>query len=129
MDPIPHETWRSLLRSPPRRRLLLLVNSLGEAYLAQLARMMGIRPSRVLALLYGDPPSYAKELALVPLGLVEETPTIGRGRAWRISALGRRKARSVSSAYARRAAARAAGDERWATRTGVVPPARREESR
>lgn len=124
MDPIPHETWRSLLRSPPRRRLLLLVNALGEAYLAQLAR-----PSRVLALLYGDPPSYAKELALVPLGLVEETPTIGRGRAWRISALGRRKARSVSSAYARRAAARAAGDERWAPRTGVVPPARREESR
>lgn len=106
MDPIPHETWRSFVRSPPRRRLLLLINSLGEAYLAQLAKMMGMRPSRVLALLYGAPPSYSRELAIHPLGLVAEIPTIGNGRAWRISPLGRRKARSVAAGHAKRAQGR-----------------------
>ena len=105
MEPIPHETWKSFERSSPRRRLTLLLNSLGEAYLGQLARMMGIRPERVLALLYGDPPSYSKELALVTLGLVEEIQT-SRGRAWRITTRGRRKTRSWASARARKAGRR-----------------------
>lgn len=101
----------------------MLVNSLGEAYLGQLARMMGIRPARVLALMYGAPPSYSRELGVHVLGLIEEIPR-ARGRAWRITQRGRRKCRSWASARAkgRRDRQQDAGAENEASK-GTMPPA------
>ena len=104
MGPIPNETWRSCIRCRHRRRALLMFSSMGEMYLGQAARMLGIQPHRVRALLYGDGKAYSHELALVTLGLVREKQT-GRGRAWEITALGRRKARSLAAAEARKASA------------------------
>lgn len=121
MGPIPHETWRSFLRSPPRKRLLLLITSLGEAYLGQLARILQMKPNRILALMYGAPPSYSKELGVHTLGLIEEISTLRGGRAWRPTSLGRRKARSVAAASARRAesnAARRNGEKATGSRDG-----------
>lgn len=100
MEPIPYETWQSFERSASRKRLALLVNSLGEAYLHQLSRITGIRPQRVLAMIYGKPPSYSIDLGLRTLGLVEDIPT-RRGRAWRITTRGRRKCRSWAAARVR----------------------------
>lgn len=104
MSPIPNETWRSLHRSQLRRRCLLLMASLGEAHVGQLARMLGIPHRRVLALLHGAPPAYRRELGLVALGLVEPKPT-STGRAYKITTRGLRKARSMTAARARRARA------------------------
>lgn len=98
MEPIANETWKSFRRSFYRARLLLLLASLGEAYVGQLSRMLRIPPARVLALLHGDPErGYAAELALVALGLAQEKPT-PRGRAYEITSKGRRKARSIAAA-------------------------------
>lgn len=116
MEPIPNETWRSFQRSRYRRELLLTMSSLGEAYLGQLARMLGIRPSRVLALLYGRPPNYRVDLGIIPLGLVREKATVRGGRAWEITSRGRRKARSMTSGRVR-------GRARAGARRGPDPPA------
>lgn len=98
MEPIANETWKSFRRSYYRARLLLLLSSLGEAYLGQLSRMLRIPPKRVAALLYGDPErGYCKELALIELGLAREKATF-RGRAFEITDKGRRKARSIAAA-------------------------------
>ena len=106
MEPIANETWRSFQRSYYRARLLLLLASLGEAYVGQLARMLRLPHRRVRALLEGDEKQgYSPELALVPLGLAVQKPTVGKGRAYEITAKGRRKARSMTAGAARRAAA------------------------
>ncbi len=126
MEPIPNETWRSFRRSRYRRELLLTISSLGEAYLGQLSRILGIRPSRVLALLYGKPPGYRVELAAIPLGLVREKVTVRGGRAWEITPRGRRKARSMTSGRVRGRARKApapAGPSELRGRTS--PPADR----
>lgn len=108
MEPIANETWKSFMRSYYRPRLLLLLSSLGEAYVGQLARMLRIPPRRVLALLEGDPAQgYSVELALVTLGLAASKPTTGRGRAYGITTKGQRKARSMSASVARRTQRRA----------------------
>lgn len=102
MEPIANETWKSFQRSYYRARLLLLLASLGEAYVGQLARMLRIPHSRVLALLHGAPTrGYAVELSLVALELAREKPT-PRGRAYEITSKGLRKARSVAAARGRR---------------------------
>jgi predicted transcriptional regulator with HTH domain len=100
MEPIPHETWKSFERSHKRLRITMMVNSLGEAYLGQISRALGVRPSRVLAMMYGAAPSYSAELGVHTLGLVEEIQ-VKRGRAWRITPRGRRKCRSWAAARAR----------------------------
>ena len=117
--PIANETWRSFIRSRYRKRLLLLLSSLGEAYVGQLARGLGISHARVLALLEGDPEAgYARELALVELGLAQPRRTPAkRGRAYEITTKGRRKARSVAAARARRAQAQPREAEAVAERT------------
>jgi len=104
MEPIPNETWRSCIRSGHRKRALLIFSSLGEAYVGQIARILGIPHSRVMAVLYGDPPAYSPELGLVTLGLVEERRTVKGGRAFAITSKGRRKARSIVAGKARRGA-------------------------
>lgn len=105
MEPIANETWRSFRRCEPRRRLLLLLSSLSEAYVGQLGRIMELPHARVLALLEGDPDrGYSAELSLVRLGLAVEKPTIvKRGRVYEITAKGRRKARSMTAGRVRRA--------------------------
>jgi len=114
MEPIANETWKSFMRSYYRARLLLLLSSLGEAYVSQLARMLRIPPSRVLALLEGNPAlGYSNDLAIVTLGLAVAKPTVARGRAFEITTKGRRKARSMAAGFARRGARAAApGDAR-----------------
>lgn len=104
------------MRSYYRQRLLLLLASLGEAYVGQLGRMMRLPHSRVMWLLEGNPErGYSRELALVALELAREKVTPAkRGRAFEITPKGRRKARSITSAKARRverpaSAARAVG--------------------
>lgn len=105
MEPIANETWKSFMRSYYRPRLLMLLSSLGEAYVGQLARMLRIPPNRVLALLEGDPAQgYSVDLALVSLGLAAAKATVGRGRAYEITTKGRRKARSMAAGVARRTA-------------------------
>lgn len=118
MEPIANETWKSFVRSPRRKRLLILLSSLGEAYLGQLARLLGAPPHRVKALLHGRPPSYSEDLSLVELGLARERWT-AQGRAYEITPKGRRKARSL-------AAGGRAGREKTrgtAAPAGEAPPA------
>lgn len=104
MEPIANETWKSFMRSYYRPRLLMLLSSLGEAYVGQLARALRIPPRRVAALLEGAPEQgYSVDLSLVRLGLAVRRPTVGRGRAYEITTKGRRKARSMAAGVARRA--------------------------
>ena len=100
MDPIPAIAERSLRKSRTRRRALLMLNSVGEAYLGLLSHMLGVEPKRVRGVLLGDLPHYAPDLALVTIGLVSahDTP---RGRLFRITKDGRRKARSVAKRAAK----------------------------
>lgn len=104
MEPIANETWKSFRRSQHRRRALILLSSLGEAYVGQLARGLGIRPDRTKQLLVGGK-AYAHDLSLVGLGLARERLT-SRGRAFEITAKGRRKARSMLASRQRRAEGR-----------------------
>ena len=101
MEPLSLDSARSLARSRHRLRLLLAISSLGEAYLNQLAKHTGLSATRVRWLLYGRPPYYREDLSLVGLGLVREVNG-ARGRSFAITPRGRRKARSVAAAWARR---------------------------
>lgn len=104
MEPIANETWKSFQRSYYRARLLLLLASLGEAYVGQLSRMLRIPHSRVVALLEGNPAmGYSIELSLLELGLAQRKLTLARGRAYEVTTKGLRKARSMSASAARRA--------------------------
>lgn len=115
MEPISNETWKSFQRSYYRRRLLVMLASLGEAYVGQLARALRLPHGRIMALLHGRPPGYAVELSLVELGLARQKPTVPRGRAYEITAKGRRKARSIAAAKAKKATQPepAQGGTRW----------------
>jgi len=82
-------------RSKVRYRALMMLNSLGEAYLSQLADAVGVQPTRLRWVMHGHLPAYDPELSLVPIGFVEESRD-GRYRLYRITARGRRKARSLA---------------------------------
>lgn len=72
-----------------------MFNSLGEGYPRQLARALGVDPTRVRWMLHGKPPYYSVELSLLAQGLVEEVKT-NSGRVYAITTRGRRKARSIA---------------------------------
>ncbi|HET6403844.1 MAG TPA: archaellum operon transcriptional activator EarA family protein [Candidatus Thermoplasmatota archaeon] len=94
---------RSVVRSSLRDRTLILLSSLSEAYPNQLAKALGTHVGRLRSVMQGDPADgYSRELALVPLGLVEERET-RLGRLYAITEKGRRKARQLTSRRARRA--------------------------
>ena len=99
-DPIPTATHRSMTRARNRERLLILLNSWGEAHANRLATALGVPCSRVKWMMRGHPPQYSVELALIPLGLAAEVPT-SHGRVYRITPLGRRKARSIVASWIR----------------------------
>ena len=124
MKPIPSEFERSIHRSRHRLLVLLTLSSLGEAYVNQLSRHTGIRPSRVRAVLVGKPPSYRVERSLVHLGLAREVGR-GEGRAFEITSKGRRKARSFASAFAPRAGG-GFGVRHWLRAGAPVVPHRAE---
>lgn len=105
MDPIPAAHEKSLRRSRVRLHVLLALSSLGEAYVGQISRLRGIPWGRVKACLLGKPPGYRVELSLVGLGLVKERRSRA-GTMFVITTAGRRKARSVTKAWARRRSAR-----------------------
>lgn len=87
-------------RSYHRVRLLILLASLGEAYLGQLARGLRLQPNRVRWLLHGRAPYYSVADSLVSLGYAADVAT-SRGRVYRITPAGLRKARSMSAAWIR----------------------------
>ena len=89
-----------MTRSRLRLRLLLVLSSLGEASLAQLAHAAGIPPHRAKCILFGRLPGWSPERALVPCGLAREVPT-PRGRKFEVTTEGRRLARSITAARAR----------------------------
>jgi predicted transcriptional regulator with HTH domain len=103
MDPIPPASYRSTVRCPARERLLLAVSSLTEAYTGQLARMLGLTPTRVKWIMHGHPPQYSVDLSPMGLGWVEEARDDRGGRIYRITPKGRRKARSIVAHKARQA--------------------------
>lgn len=92
---------RSIVRSRLRGRALMMLSSLSEAFPRQLARAVGVDPSRLVALLEGNDEDYAISLSLVGLGLatIKETP---HGRVYAITATGRRKARQIAARDVRR---------------------------
>lgn len=94
MRPIPPASELALRRSRIRTRTLLMLNSMGEAYLGQLARAVGTERKRIRAVMYGAMPAYRPDLSLIGLGLAEEVQT-EHGRIFRITAAGKRKARSI----------------------------------
>lgn len=98
--PIPTLTDMSTRRAKNRERLLILLSSLGEAHTNRLAIALGIPASRVKWMMHGKRPCYSPELSLVTLGLAVDVPT-SRGRVYAITALGRRKARSIVAARVR----------------------------
>lgn len=87
----------SVRRSRLRSRVLLMLCSLGEAYPSQLAVACGVDARRVRWALEGRLPAYSPALSLVGLGLAEVVaPGARRGRVYRITGAGRRKARSLA---------------------------------
>jgi len=105
MRPIPPSHERSVRRSRVRLQVLLAVSSLGEAYIGQVSRLTGIPWPRVKWALLGHPPQYRVELSLVGVGLVREKITPA-GTVFAITSAGRRKARSITQALARRGSTR-----------------------
>lgn len=93
--PIPAVAERCIRRSRVRFKVLMMLASLGEAYLGQLARAVGVEPKRVRAVMFGAGEDYRAELSLVALGLasVRDEPN---GRVYRITPRGLRKARSLA---------------------------------
>lgn len=87
-------------KSRGRRRVLFALNAVHEAYFGQLARMVGVSHQRLRGLLQGHMPYYSPDLSLDGQGLAEivDGP---KGRLVRITARGRRKARSEAKRYAR----------------------------
>lgn len=123
MEPIANETWKSFLRSRYRRRLLLLIASMGEVYVGQAGRILHQPHSRIMAMLVGSPGrGYSESLSLVRLGLVQErVDAQARGRVFEITSRGRRKARSLAAARARRAQAVADPPRVEKTAMGATP--------
>lgn len=126
MEPIPASAEKSVRRSRVRKHVLILISSLGEAYLGQIARALRLPPGRVLWALHGHAPDYRPELSLIAVGLVEERVT-EQGRVFVITSRGRRKARSLTSRIARAAERRAwaraeAGGSTLGTSPEPAPP-------
>lgn len=123
MQPLSAAFERSLERSYLRLRVLTMLSSLGEAYARQLAKACGIDCWRLNQILFGDDGSYSTEFSLIGVGLAdfENTP---RGKVYRITGPGRRKARQLAARAARRDVFRAtqrATRERWVA-TVPAPP-------
>lgn len=108
-EPIPTLTHASMSRARNRERLLILLSSWGEAHANRLAAALGLPCTRISWIMHGHPPKYSVELSLVALGLAVEIPT-SRGRVYRITPLGRRKARSIVASWVRTRERRAAID-------------------
>lgn len=88
-------TRRALRRSPRTRvELLLALDKLGQAYTAELARAAGLRADKVRLGMFGDREDYARNLSLVPLGLVRAEITED-GLRYTITRLGRRVAAAL----------------------------------
>src|SRR5688572_25482165 len=87
---------RSLERSYLRLRVLLMLASLGEAFPRQLASACNIDAWRLNAVLFGDGEDYSRDLALVPLGLIEVVAS-PHGKLYRITRAGARKARRMAA--------------------------------
>ena len=104
MHPTGAESELSVQRSRVRRRVLLMLSSLSEAYPSQLARACGLTPTRLAWVLHGRAPYYRPELSLFALGLARErrTPT---GRVYEITTKGRKKARSLTARVRRKRSA------------------------
>lgn len=83
-----------------------MLNSMGEAYAGQLSRSLGIPSHRVRWMMHGRMPYYSPRLALIPLGLAEETFD-GHGRVYAITPKGRRQARSLAKRFRRARIAKA----------------------
>jgi predicted transcriptional regulator with HTH domain len=90
----------STRRAKNRERLLILLSSWGEAHSNRLAISLGVPASRIKWMMHGKRPHYSPELSLVELGLAQDVPT-SRARVYRITDLGRRKARSITSSWVR----------------------------
>lgn len=101
MEPIPADAERSIRRSRVRARVLVMLCSMGEGYVASIARAAGVEWRRCAGALTGRMPDYRPELGLVALGLVEERRT-ANGRLYRPTRRGLRKARSLAKRWARR---------------------------
>src|SRR5687768_9082101 len=99
--PLPHLAWRSCAKSRHRQRVLLMLSSVGEGYLSQLAALLELSPRVVRWSLHGREPYYAVDLSLIQLGLASVRES-HRGRVYEITPLGRRKARSIVAARNRR---------------------------
>jgi predicted transcriptional regulator with HTH domain len=98
------DTERCLARSRLRRRAMILLSSLGEAYPRQLAKAVGIDCGRLKELMHGRPPRYSVEDALITAGLAVERTDVFQRRYYAITSRGRRKARSLTKRSARRRA-------------------------
>lgn len=93
-------TWplveESLVGSRHRRRVLLMLSSLTEAYTGQLAHACHLDRKIVRWIMRGRLPYYSVELSLVALGLAAEVRD-HRGARWVITDYGRRIARKISA--------------------------------
>lgn len=96
---------RSLRRARSRRRVLLALSDLAEAYLSHLAAAAGLRAAQAAGVLHGALPAYKPELALVTLGLVA-CREAAFGTTYRLTASGR------EAVAALRAAPEPSADER-----------------
>lgn len=106
VQPLGPDTERSVVRSRLRRRTLIMLSSLGQAYPRQLAQAVGIDCSRLKSVMAGRPPGYSREDALTTVGLAEARVD-GTGRVYyAITSRGMRKARSLLKRADRRRAAR-----------------------
>ncbi len=89
------DTERCLTRSRLRRRALIMLSSLGEAYPRQLAKAIGIDCGRLKDLMHGRPPRYSVEDALITVELAERKTDAHERHYYAITTRGRRKARSI----------------------------------
>lgn len=94
MHPTDADSERSVTRSRIRRKVLIMLSSLGEAYPRRLARACALDATRLSWILHGHLPQYRPELSLVALGLVRKR-TGANGTVYEITTKGRKKARSL----------------------------------
>lgn len=80
---------RSMRRSHARRRVLLALDALGSAHLAQVAEHARQSPQRVRAVLHGKLPGFRPELSLLALELVRLDEPTTEGETYEITSRGR----------------------------------------
>ena len=110
MDPFGCDVRLSLARSSGRRRALIMLCSLGQAYPRQLARFAHVPSERIRGILEGAPPKYSGTLSLVRLGLAAVIDD-RRGHYYVITNRGRRYARRLTARGRGRRGKRRALDE------------------